>query len=150
MPTLHVNADDGDAVVRAARLATDYWREFRQEVCIDLVGYRRQGHNEVDDATFTQPLYTAAAAQRPPAAEIYARKLIEEGAATEAEVEAARGRHRTALEAADVAALLSAEEGGYFPGDGSYNVPRDGSGGGNTPSARWAPMWSLPFASLLP
>jgi 2-oxoglutarate dehydrogenase E1 component len=56
IPILHVNAEDPDAVVRAAELAADYLAEFASDVVVDLIGYRRYGHSEVDDPTVTQPV----------------------------------------------------------------------------------------------
>src|SRR6202008_237053 len=56
IPIFHVNGEDVDAVVRVARLATEYRYKFGTDVVIDLIGYRRHGHSEVDDPTVTQPL----------------------------------------------------------------------------------------------
>jgi 2-oxoglutarate dehydrogenase E1 component len=72
IPIFHVNSEDVDAVVRVARLATDYRYRFGTDVVIDLIGYRRHGHSEVDDATITQPLMYKAIKERPPLWEIYA------------------------------------------------------------------------------
>ena len=57
---MHVNADDSEACVEAARLAIAYRAKFQRDFLIDLIGYRRHGHNEGDEASFTQPLMYAA------------------------------------------------------------------------------------------
>src|SRR5690606_5501371 len=78
-PVLHVNADDAEAVVHAATFALDYRMRFQRDVFIDLLGYRKYGHNEGDEPRFTQPkLYKAIAKHKNPR-EIYAQKLIEQG-----------------------------------------------------------------------
>ncbi len=81
VPIVHVNADDIEACWRAMRFAWDYRRTFDKDVVVDVVGYRRWGHNEGDDPTFTQPkMYEAIRAHEVPA-EIYAVKLKAEGVA---------------------------------------------------------------------
>lgn len=78
-PVLHVNADDVEAVVHAVRFALDFRMEFKRDVFIDLLGYRKYGHNEGDEPRFTQPkLYKAIAKHKNPR-DIYAEKLIAEG-----------------------------------------------------------------------
>jgi len=72
IPIFHVNAEDVDAVVRVARMATEYRYEFGTDVVIDLIGYRRHGHSEVDDPTITQPLLYRKIKDHPPLWEIYA------------------------------------------------------------------------------
>ena len=71
-PIFHVNAEDVDAVVRIARLSTEYRYKFGSDVVIDLIGYRRHGHSEIDDPTITQPLLYKAISSHPPLWEIYA------------------------------------------------------------------------------
>jgi 2-oxoglutarate dehydrogenase E1 component len=75
IPIFHVNAEDADAVVRVAALAVDYRYTFHTDVIIDLIGYRRHGHSEVDDPTITQPLRYAKIKNHPPLYEIYARQI---------------------------------------------------------------------------
>jgi 2-oxoglutarate dehydrogenase E1 component len=75
IPIFHVNAEDPDAVVRVAALAVEYRYKFKTDVVIDLIGYRRHGHSEVDDPTITQPLRYAKIKDHPPLYEIYAKKL---------------------------------------------------------------------------
>ena len=72
IPIFHVNAEDIDAVVRIARIATEYRSRFRTDVVIDLIGFRRHGHSEVDDPTITQPLVYRTIHDHPPVYEIYA------------------------------------------------------------------------------
>src|SRR5205085_8103602 len=72
IPIFHVNAEDVDAVVRVARLATEFRYKFSTDVVIDLIGYRRHGHSEVDDPTITQPLLYKKIKEHPPLWQIYA------------------------------------------------------------------------------
>ena len=72
IPIFHVNAEDVDAVVRVARMATEYRYQFGTDVVIDLIGYRRHGHSEVDDPTITQPLLYRKIKEHPSLWEIYA------------------------------------------------------------------------------
>ncbi len=75
VPILHVNAEDPDAVVRAGRIAMDYRYAFESPVVVDLIGYRRHGHSEVDDPTITQPLRYRKIQAHPPLYQIYAGKI---------------------------------------------------------------------------
>ena len=78
-PVLHVNADDAEAVVHAVLFALDFRMKFKRDVFIDLLGYRKYGHNEGDEPKFTQPLlYKAIAKHRNPR-DIYAERLLQEG-----------------------------------------------------------------------
>ena len=79
IPILHVNADDPEACVAAARLAFHYRMTFRRDILIDLVGYRRYGHNEGDEPAFTQPLMAKAIATHPSVREMWARTLETRG-----------------------------------------------------------------------
>ncbi len=72
IPIFHVNAEDVDAVVRVARMAVEYRYQFGTDVVIDLIGYRRHGHSEVDDPTITQPLLYKKIKEHPPLWQIYA------------------------------------------------------------------------------
>jgi len=78
-PVLHVNADDVEAVTHAVRLALDFRMRFKRDVFIDLLGYRKYGHNEGDEPRFTQPKLYKAIAKQPNPKEIYIKKLIKEG-----------------------------------------------------------------------
>jgi 2-oxoglutarate dehydrogenase E1 component len=78
-PVFHVNGDDPEAVLFIARLAFDYRRKFKRDVVIDLVCYRRHGHNEADEPAATQPLMYQVIRARPTLRELYAKKLVAEG-----------------------------------------------------------------------
>ena len=80
IPIVHVNADDPVACVEAARLAFAYRARFRRDFLIDLIGYRRWGHNEGDEPAFTQPLMYQRIAKHPTVREIWAHRLVERGA----------------------------------------------------------------------
>ena len=97
-PIFHVNGDDPEAVVYAARLATEFRQTFRKPVVIDMFCYRRHGHNEGDEPSFTQPLMYKKIAEHATAPEIYAKKLIDDGVATQGEVEAMRETYRRRLD----------------------------------------------------
>jgi 2-oxoglutarate dehydrogenase E1 component len=75
VPIFHVNAEDVDAVIRVGRLALEYRYTFASDVVIDMIGYRRHGHSEVDDPTITQPLLYKAIAEHPRLWEIYAEDV---------------------------------------------------------------------------
>ena len=78
-PIIHVNGDDPEAVTFACKLAVDYRQKFKRDVVIDMWCYRRFGHNEGDEPSFTQPLMYDKIRSHPPVSEIYAKRLIEEG-----------------------------------------------------------------------
>jgi len=86
-PIFHCNGDNPEAVVFAAKVATEYRQKFGKDTVIDMFCYRRFGHNEGDDPTFTQPLMYAKIKDHPPTRELYARQLIQEGVTTQAEVD---------------------------------------------------------------
>ena len=78
-PVLHVNADDAEAVVHATLFALEFRMQFGRDVFIDLLGYRRYGHNEGDEPRFTQPKLYKAISKHPNPRDIYAQKLIQQG-----------------------------------------------------------------------
>jgi multifunctional 2-oxoglutarate metabolism enzyme len=86
VPIIHVNADDVEGCVAAVRLAMAYRERWCRDVVIDVIGYRRFGHNETDEPAYTQPTMAAAIKSHPPVSEIYAEKLIEEGTVSAEEV----------------------------------------------------------------
>jgi 2-oxoglutarate dehydrogenase E1 component len=86
-PVLHVNSDDVDAVVRTAQIAAEYRKRFRDEIVVDLVCYRRRGHNEVDEPTFTQPAMYRKIAGRPTVREIYLSRIVADGLMTPDRIE---------------------------------------------------------------
>jgi 2-oxoglutarate dehydrogenase E1 component len=85
IPILHVNGEDVDAVIRVGRLAHEYRSQFHSDVVVDLIGYRRHGHSEVDDPTITQPLLYKAIKDHAPLWEIYASDIGAEDAAAQAQ-----------------------------------------------------------------
>jgi 2-oxoglutarate dehydrogenase E1 component len=92
LPIIHVNADDPEAALSAVRLAMGFRRHFCTDIVIDLVGYRRHGHNEQDEAAYTQPLMAARIEQQPSVREQYARALVEQGVVTQEDVDAMAAR----------------------------------------------------------
>jgi 2-oxoglutarate dehydrogenase E1 component len=99
-PVFHVNGDDPEAVVQAARLAAGYRQTFGADVVIDFVCYRRHGHNELDDPVLTQPVMYEQIRNHPTVVERYTKRLVEVGVVDEAQVAEMRRRVRAALEAA--------------------------------------------------
>ena len=81
-PIIHVNGDDPEAVVYAARIATDFRLKFNRDVVIDLICYRRFGHNEGDEPSFTQPLMYKKIRSHPSTIKVYGEKLVNEGSIT--------------------------------------------------------------------
>ncbi|HKB47163.1 MAG TPA: thiamine pyrophosphate-dependent enzyme, partial [Ktedonobacterales bacterium] len=100
IPIIHVNADDPEASLAAIRLAHAYRQRFHKDFLVDLVGYRRWGHNEGDEPAFTQPLTYAKIAKHPPVDALDARQLEAERVVTAEEVEATRREAEQALRAA--------------------------------------------------
>jgi 2-oxoglutarate dehydrogenase E1 component len=100
IPIVHVNADDPAACLEAARLAWEYRGRFQRDFLIDLVGYRRHGHNEGDEPAFTQPLMYRKIATHPTVHEQFARTLIAHGSQTPPSVEALVRKHYAVLEQA--------------------------------------------------
>jgi 2-oxoglutarate dehydrogenase E1 component len=97
-PIFHVNGDYPDAVVHVAKIAIEFRQRFQKPVVIDMICYRRHGHNEADEPAFTQPLMYKRIREHPTAAEIYSKRLIEAGVVTEEDVEQMRSRFRAHLE----------------------------------------------------
>src|SRR6266545_4897812 len=87
VPIIHVNADDPEAAMSVVRLALAFRRRFESDVVVDLVGYRRHGHNEQDEAAYTQPLMTAQIAEHPPVREQFAQRLVADGVVTQEEAD---------------------------------------------------------------
>ncbi len=86
-PAFHVNGDDAEAVVYVAGLALEYRQKFRKDVVIDLVCYRRWGHNETDEPSYTQPLMYAKIKTHPSVATLYGEKLVREGVVAREELD---------------------------------------------------------------
>jgi 2-oxoglutarate dehydrogenase E1 component len=87
IPVIHVNADDPEACLAAARFAYAYREEFRKDFMVDLIGYRRYGHNEADEPSYTQPIMYEVIRDHPPVREIWAEELKERGVISEDEAE---------------------------------------------------------------
>jgi 2-oxoglutarate dehydrogenase E1 component len=102
-PVFHVNSDDPEAAVAAMRMALEYRAAFRKDVVIDLVCYRRLGHNEADEPAATQPLMYAAIRKHPTVLKIYGDKLVEAGVVSDAERERLGDDYRERLDRGDSA-----------------------------------------------
>ena len=86
LPIFHINGDDPEAAYRALQIALDYRQEFNKDVVLDVVGFRKLGHNETDEPSYTQPLMYARVKAHPGVRSIYAGRLIKEGVITEDEL----------------------------------------------------------------
>jgi 2-oxoglutarate dehydrogenase E1 component len=98
-PVFHVNGDDPEAVLFVTRLAFDFRQKFKRDVVVDLVCYRRHGHNEADEPAATQPLMYQVIRARPTLRELYGKKLVAEGVIAEADAEAIVDEYRNKLDA---------------------------------------------------
>ncbi|GAA3905576.1 2-oxoglutarate dehydrogenase E1 component [Sphingomonas limnosediminicola] len=97
-PILHVNGDDPEAVTFCCKLAIEFRQAFNRDIVIDMWCYRRFGHNEGDEPSFTQPLMYAAIKQHPPISQIYAKRLISEGVIDQAWIEGTTNEYLGHLE----------------------------------------------------
>ncbi len=97
-PVFHVNGDDPEAAVAAVRLALAYRQQFHKDVVIDLIGYRRLGHNEADEPSATQPVMYAAIREHQSARTLYGRKLVEAGVVSQGLIDQMAEGYRTALD----------------------------------------------------
>ena len=113
-PIFHVNGDDPEAVVYAAKIATEFRQKFQIPVVIDMFCYRRFGHNEGDEPAFTQPLMYKKIRSHPTTLEIYSKRLIAEAVVTEGEVEKMRADWRARLDAEQEASQ------GYRPNNADW------------------------------
>ena len=100
VPIIHVNADDVEGCVAAVRLAMAYRERWHRDVVIDVIGYRRFGHNETDEPAYTQPMVAAKIKDHKPVSELYAEQLIAEGATTGEIVEEERESRKAEMSAA--------------------------------------------------
>lgn len=108
-PVFHVNADDVEAVVFVTRLAMRYREKFRKDVVIDLVGYRRYGHNEADEPAATQPVMYNNIRQHASTRTLYAEKLISEKVLTTEEIDKIMSDYQNGLDAGDSLKSISAQ-----------------------------------------
>ncbi|MBA4072890.1 MAG: hypothetical protein C0497_13780 [Gemmatimonas sp.] len=110
IPVIHVNADDTEACVAAMRIAVAYRQQFGRDFLVDLVGYRRHGHNEGDEPTYTQPVLYERIKAHPTPRVVWGRRLIAEGVATQADVDAAERAVAERLQALHAAVPRDAVE----------------------------------------
>ena len=108
-PIFHVNADDPEAVLFVTQMAVDYRTEFNKDVVVDLICYRRRGHNEADEPSVTQPLMYHKIRKHKTTRDLYAHKLIAQGLVTEEEDQFLVDRYREALDRGEplVSSLVS-------------------------------------------
>jgi 2-oxoglutarate dehydrogenase E1 component len=111
VPVLHVNADDPEACLAAVRLAMAYRSTYHDDVLIDLVGYRRYGHNEGDEPSYTQPLLYQKIDSHPTVRALWAARLVRDGVVGEEAVTASAARVAERLRAEQAAVQSEAEEG---------------------------------------
>ena len=117
VPIFHVNGDDPEAAYRVLQIALDYRQEFHKDLVIDLIGFRRHGHNEGDEPSYTQPLMYRRIQEHPGVRALYARRLVREGVLTEAEAAEMEERQRALFEQAHAAAKEIAARRKERPGE---------------------------------
>ncbi|MDX2159197.1 MAG: 2-oxoglutarate dehydrogenase E1 component [Hyphomicrobiaceae bacterium] len=103
-PIFHVNGDDPEAVVHVAKIAIEFRMRFQKPVVIDMVCYRRHGHNESDEPSFTQPIMYRKIRSHPSTSEIYGTRLVEEAVVSQAELDGMRAQYRARLDSEMAAA----------------------------------------------
>lgn len=108
-PVIHVNGDDPEAVIFAGRLALDYRMTFKKDIVLDLVTYRRLGHNEADEPAITQPVMYNKIRQHPTVVTLYGNKLQAEGVMSEKEIQDAIESYSNALDKGDSVVQLALE-----------------------------------------
>ena len=136
-PILHVNGDDPEAVAYVTALAADYRNEFKKDIVIDLVCYRRRGHNETDEPSATQPVMYKAIRSHKTTRTLYSEQLVAEGVLSKDESDAMTNEYRAALDRGELVAkgLVSEPDSSLFvdwgpfighdwqtPADTSYNL----------------------------
>ena len=124
-PIIHVNADDAEACMTAVRLAMAYRAEYHDDVVIDLVGYRRYGHNEGDEAGYTQPVESKRIKEHPTAQATYADQLVEEGVLSRDDVTAIMARISGYLRDAQDEVQNEGPSTGDSEADSDPESPRD-------------------------
>lgn len=125
IPIFHVNAEDPDAVMRVMGIATEYRAAFGQDVVVDLIGYRKHGHSEVDDPTVTQPRRYALIRDRKPLYELYAAQMGVDPAAEVAAVQATVLEEQKAATKAEHIPHMAALPGYWAPYHGGELLPTD-------------------------
>ncbi len=121
-PVFHVNGDDPEAVLFVAQLAYDFRQKFKRDVVIDLVCYRRHGHNEADEPSATQPLMYKVIRARPTLRELYGKQLVAEGVLDDAAVKAMSDNYRNLLEAGNSIAGIDPDFRDPFARDWSAHI----------------------------
>jgi len=124
-PILHVNGDDPEAVIYATHLAADFRREFKKDVVIDLVCYRRHGHNEADEPAATQPKMYRVIRQLDPVRKKYADQLVESGVIDEQSVADMQSDYRDKLDAGEPVVELVPEEDALVTADWDPYLEQD-------------------------
>jgi 2-oxoglutarate dehydrogenase E1 component len=112
VPIFHVNSDDPEAVYNVLQIALDYRQEFQKDVVIDVIGFRKHGHNEGDEPTYTQPVMYQRIKEHPGVRELYARKLIKEATMTEEKVKSLMDERWRRYENAQLGAKQIVEQQG--------------------------------------
>ena len=116
-PIFHVNADDVEAVTHCARIAIEYRQRFKKDVVIDMICYRRHGHNEGDEPMFTQPLMYKKISSHPTTLQIYSQKLVNENVLTQKDVDQEIGDFSAQLdEAFEASSNYKANKADWFDG----------------------------------
>ena len=137
-PIFHVNGDDPEAVARVGRMAFAYRQAFRKDVVIDMVCYRRRGHNEADNPSFTQPLMYDLIEARRSVRKLYTESLIARGDLTLEEAEAALRDYQQQLERAFTETKEAAEASRPQPGARARSAAEIGERDGHRPRQRSA------------
>jgi 2-oxoglutarate dehydrogenase E1 component len=129
VPIIHVNADDVAACVSAVRLAFAYRQQFGHDVVIDVIGYRRFGHNEADEPAYTQPEMYQVIKKHPPVRELFARQLISQGVVSEQESTEMTDEVWAQLteEHQQLKAQIASAKEQIDPGTGEYQLDRSAS-----------------------
>lgn len=127
VPILHVNADDAEAIYRVTQLALAYRTKFKKDLIIDLVGYRRQGHNEADEPAVTQPIMYQRIRSHPTVYKIFADKLVAERVLSADEVAALAKQYRDTLDSrqSPIAARLVSEIKRDYASDWQPYITKD-------------------------
>ncbi|MCC6659269.1 MAG: 2-oxoglutarate dehydrogenase E1 component [Phycisphaerales bacterium] len=119
-PVFHVNGEDPEAVVAVATFAAEYRQRFKKDAFVDMYCFRKYGHNEGDEASFTQPLLYALIKRKPSVLKVYAERLLAEGVISEADMTAIRKRLDDAFEAAQKAAKTTPYDPTIDPGSAKW------------------------------
>jgi 2-oxoglutarate dehydrogenase E1 component len=121
-PVLHVNCDDPEAVLQCMRLAFDFRQQFHKDVVVDLVCYRRHGHNEADEPSATQPIMYDVIKKLPPTREIYAKQLVERGLIADGDAKKAFDHYRNQLDVGKPVTELAPPGSQKFAVDWTHHV----------------------------